>query len=221
MEIFETQPETQGDYKPLEKGRLLDHHDRSVRLEAGSATVEVTALASDLFRVGMFPEGRTPDYDSEAIAKEYWEPLAAEIRDENGAVTLSTGPATAHVALNPLRVSFSDAASGTRFAADDEELGMGVVEQPGADVFSAPLGNPVRLYKRREEGDTRDEPDEEQSGHRPLAPLETRPGAPRRALKGGLGLGFERRNRGVRRCGCRHGSSGHRGHGRSLGLTRM
>ncbi len=152
-EIFENPPEVGGRYEPLGKAELADHDDRSIRLRAGSATVEVTALAPDLFRVGMFPEGRTPDYDSEAIAKEDWESLAAEIRDENGAVTLSTGPATAHVALNPLRVSFSDAASGTRFAADDEELGMGVVEQPGADVFSAPLGNPVRLYKRREEGE--------------------------------------------------------------------
>lgn len=151
-EIFEKPPVGGEHYEPLGKAELVDHDDRSVRLRAGSATVEVTALTPDLFRVGMFPEDRTPDYDSEAIAKEDWELLAAEIRDENGTVTLSTGPATAHVALNPLRVSFSDD-SGTRFAADDEELEMGVVEQPGADVFSAPLGNPVRLYKRREEGE--------------------------------------------------------------------
>jgi alpha-glucosidase len=152
-EIFEKPPEVEGRYEPLGKAELVDH-DHSIRFRAGSATVEVTALAPDLFRVGMFPEGRTPDYDSEAIAKEDWEPLVAETRDADGAVTLSTGPATPHIALDPLRVSFSNA-SGTRFTEEEkeEELGVGVVKQPGADVFSAPLGNPVRLYKRREEGE--------------------------------------------------------------------
>jgi alpha-glucosidase len=151
LEIFETQPETQGHYKPIGKGRLLDHHDHGVRLEASSATVEVAALAPDLFRVGMFPEGRTPSYDSEAIAKEGWEPIALEMSGEQE-ISLSTEAATAHISLDPLRVSFSDL-SGRVFAADDEELGMGVVELPEADIFSAPLGNPVRMYKRREEGE--------------------------------------------------------------------
>ena len=151
MEIFETQPETQGHYKPIGKGRLLDHHDHGVRLEASSATVEVAALAPDLFRVGMFPEGRTPSYDSEAIAKEGWEPIALGMSGEQE-ISLSTEAATAHISLDPLRVSFSDL-SDRVFAADDEELGMGIVELPEADIFSAPLGNPVRMYKRREEGE--------------------------------------------------------------------
>ena len=151
METFETPPETRGRYRPLEKGRLLDHDDRGVRFGAGSATIEVAALAPDLFRVGMFPEGRTLDYASEAIAKEDWEPVALEMSGEEE-IHLSTGSATARISLDPLRVSFSDP-SGHVFAADDEDLGMGVVELPGADVFSAPLGNPVQLYKRREEGE--------------------------------------------------------------------
>ena len=151
-ETFEKPPEVGGRYAPLGKAEITDHDGRSVRLKAGPATVEVTALAPNLFRVGMFPEGRPPRYDSEAIAQEDWEPVESEIRESNGTVTLSTGPATVRIALDPLRVSFTDA-EGTEFAADDRELGMGVVEQPGADVFSAPLGNPVRLYKRREEGE--------------------------------------------------------------------
>jgi alpha-glucosidase len=151
-EIFENPPEVKGRYEPLGKAKLLDHDARSLRLRSGVATVEVTALAPDLFRVGMFPEGQTPVYNSEAVAKEDWKPLTAEIRDEDAALTLSTASAAVRVGLDPLRISFVDC-SGARFAADDQELGMGVVEQPEADVFSAPLGNPVRLYKRREDGE--------------------------------------------------------------------
>src|SRR3712207_6113606 len=150
-EIFESPPTQEGHYKPLGGAKLLDHDERSIRTGAGSTTVEVTALAPDLFRVGMFPEGRPPDYTSEAVAKGHWKPVAAQITREEE-ISFSTGAATAHVSLNPVRISFSDP-SGHTFAADDAELGMGVVELPGTDVFSAPLGSPVRLYKRREEGE--------------------------------------------------------------------
>ena len=97
----------------------------------------------------MFPEGRTPDYDSEAIAKEDWEPLVAETRDADGAVTLSTGP-DPHIALDPLRVSFSNA-SGTRFTEEGEGGGCSVdfVKQPGEDVFAAPLGNRAAVRAAR------------------------------------------------------------------------
>jgi alpha-glucosidase len=150
-EIFESPPTQDGRYKPLERAKLLDHDERSIRMGAGSATVEVTALTPNLFRVGMFPEGRLPDYASEAIEKEDWEPVAAEMTGEEE-ISFSTEAATAHISLDPLRISFSDP-SGHTFAADDEECGMGVVELPGADVFSAPLGSPVRLYKKREESE--------------------------------------------------------------------
>ena len=150
-EIFESPPTQQERYATLDKAELLDHDERSIRFRAGPTTVEVTTLAPDLFRVGMFPAGRTPDYASEAVAKEDWEPVAVEMSGEKE-ISFSTEAATAHISLNPLRISFSDH-SGSVFAADDEELGMGVVELPGADVFSAPLGSPVRLYKRREEGE--------------------------------------------------------------------
>ena len=149
-EIFESPPSQEGRYEPLERAKLLDHDDRSIRMGAGSATIEVTALAPDLFRIGMFPDGRQPDYTSEAVAKEDWELVAVEMTGEEE-ISFSTEAATAHISLNPLRVSFSDP-SGRTFAADDGELGMGVVELPDAHVFSAPMGSPVRLYKRREEG---------------------------------------------------------------------
>jgi hypothetical protein len=135
-EIFESPPTQEGHYKPLGGAKLLDHDERSIRMGVGSTTVEVTALTPDLFRVGMFPEGRPPDYTSEAVAKGRWEPVAAEMTGE-GEISFSTEAATVHISLNPLRISFSDP-SGRILAADDAELGMGVVELPGTDVFSTP-----------------------------------------------------------------------------------
>ncbi|MEJ7843600.1 MAG: glycoside hydrolase family 31 protein [Rubrobacter sp.] len=150
--MIERRPDTGGEYEPLGAGVLADHGDRGLRLRSGTTTVEVTALAPDLFRVGMFPEGRTPQYRTEAIAKEDWEPVEISMQESDHELTLSTTAATAHVSLDPLRVRFTDG-SGREFAADDEALGMGPVVTPGADVFSQPLGSPVRLYKKRQEGE--------------------------------------------------------------------
>ena len=155
-ETFERRPETGGGYEPLGRAEFFDHGDHGLRLRAGSATVEVTALAPDLFRVGMFPGGRTPDYRSEAIAKEDWDGVEVSMQETGQEVTLSTTAATAHVSLDPLRVRFTDGPEGNpdrEFAADDPDLGMGPVVTPGADVFSEPLGSPVRLYKRRQAGE--------------------------------------------------------------------
>src|SRR5215203_4699590 len=151
-ETFAKRPETGGNYEPLGVAELLDHDDRGLRIGTGSTTVEVAALAPDLFRVGMFPAGGPPRYVSEAIAKEDWDPVEVSMQESDEELTLSTTAATAHVSLNPLRIGFTDA-SGREFAVDDEELGMGAVETPGADVFLEPLGSPVRLYKRRERGE--------------------------------------------------------------------
>jgi len=150
-ETFEQQPETGGNYEPLGAAELLDHDARSLRLRAGSTIVEVAALSEDIFRVGAFPDGDTPGYDSEAIAREDWGSVETSMERPDGEITLSTSGATVHVALDPLRISFTDASSRT-FAADDE-LGMGFVRRPGADVFTQPLGPAPRLYKRREEGE--------------------------------------------------------------------
>jgi alpha-glucosidase len=151
-ETVEKQPETGGRYKPLGVGELLDHDDSGLRLKSGSTTVEVTALAPDLFRVGMFPAGRPPSYGSEAIARENWDPVEVSMQESDEELTLSTTAATARISLSPLRIGFSDG-SGREFAVDDPELGMGAVETAGADIFSEPLGSPVRLYKRREAGE--------------------------------------------------------------------
>ena len=88
--------------------------DNAVRLRAGDTTIAVAALAADLFRVGVFPRAKPPRYDSGAIAKDDWPDAGAEWTGSE----LRTPEATAHVQLDPLRISFSDA-SGRRFAADD------------------------------------------------------------------------------------------------------
>jgi alpha-glucosidase len=119
--------------------------DGWVRLRAGDATVEVAALAADLFRVGLFGGGRPPDYRSEALART-WEPARAELRG----LDLVTAEATAHVALDPLRIAFSDA-SGRRFAADDPGLEVDAdASTAGVDDLRAPA---LRVRKARGEGE--------------------------------------------------------------------
>ena len=150
--MFEALPETGTSYEPLGEAKLNDHDGNKVRFTVGSNIVEVTALAPDLFRVGMFPEGHPPNYDSPAIDKVAWDDVEGSMENSDGEITVSTDAATARISLDPFRVSFEDS-SGRTFAADDTDLGMGLVRLPEEDVFSAPLGNPVRLYKKREEGE--------------------------------------------------------------------
>lgn len=141
-------------YRPLGKAEISDHDSRSLRLKSGDgserATVEVTALAPDLFRVGMFPAGRPVSYSSEAIAREVWPEFEVSMDDSNGLISLDTGSAAANVSLSTLRVSFTDS-SGREFAADSEG-GMGTI-YTGADSIGSPLGDPVRLHKRRDAGE--------------------------------------------------------------------
>jgi alpha-glucosidase len=59
-EIFEKPPDVGGHYEPLGKAELVDHNDHCICLRAGSATIEITALSPDLFRVGMFPKPSQP-----------------------------------------------------------------------------------------------------------------------------------------------------------------
>ena len=120
-ETLEKQPETGGNYEPLGAAELLDHDDRGLRVRAGATTVEVAALAPDLFRVGMFPAGGPPRYDSEGIAKEDWKIIEVSMQESDEELTLSTTAATASV-FEPLRIGFADP-SGRQFAVDDKSSG--------------------------------------------------------------------------------------------------
>src|SRR5260370_37544746 len=77
-------------------------------LEAGSATVEVTALAPDLFRVGFFPEDRPVNYSSVAVVAQHWPPGPVTIAEEAGGFTLRASAATAHVCLSQFRIGIRD-----------------------------------------------------------------------------------------------------------------
>ena len=124
----------------------LKRADGRVRLRAGDATVEVTALAPDLFRVGCFFAGRPVDYTSEALAGVDWQP-AGELREADGRLDLATGGRGARIDLAPLRIGFADA-DGRRFAADDPELGMGA-DGDAALLHKAPRRRRALLRLRR------------------------------------------------------------------------
>ncbi|HET8913677.1 MAG TPA: glycoside hydrolase family 31 protein [Ktedonobacteraceae bacterium] len=145
-------------YHALGTATTVEKDAAKVCLRAGSATVEVTALAPNLFRVGLFPAGRSADYRSEAVVSQHWQPEPLTILEEPREVTITTSVANAHISLDPIRIGFSDQ-SGRTFATDDPELGMGwfhFLEQgPSPDIINslATLGPPTRVYKKHEVGE--------------------------------------------------------------------
>ena len=136
-------------YQSLGPAILDQQSAASLRLRVGAATVEIAALAPDLFRVGLFADGRPVDYASEAVVKTDWQPGQVSVAATGDGAHLATSAATAHVQLDPLRIRFEDAA-GRRFAEDDPELGMGLLPlAPSGSRLVDPLGPPTQVYKRR------------------------------------------------------------------------
>jgi alpha-glucosidase len=136
-------------FEPLGPARVAEQTPGGVRLHAGTATVEVAALAPDLFRVGLFAAGRPSDYASEAVVQHDWLPFALEIASDRGSVRIVTPAATAHLHLDPLRLRFEDP-RGRAFAADDPEQGMGLLPLlPTGSGLVDPIGTPARVYKTR------------------------------------------------------------------------
>jgi alpha-glucosidase len=145
-------------YQPLGPATSVDLGESTVRLGAGSSTVEVAALAPDLFRVGLFPQGRPVDYRSFAVVSRDWQPGPITVASNPDQVTLLTSSATAQLSLDPLRIRFIDR-TGRVFAEDDPDLGMGSLAT-SAEASDLELGNsagalgvPVRVYKRHQAGE--------------------------------------------------------------------
>lgn len=143
-------------YQALGTTQSVEKDASKVCLYTDAATVEVAALAPDLFRVGLFPHGRTVDYDSVAVMKRDWDVDRIAIEERSSEVTITTSFATAHLSLNPLRIGFTDYV-GRAFALDDTQLGMGsfaLPEQiPSLEAFNllnpvGTLGTPTRVYKQ-------------------------------------------------------------------------
>src|SRR3982074_1710841 len=131
-------------YQPLGTAITVARDASRICLQVGSATVEVTALAPDLFRVGFFPEGRPGDYGSVAVVVRDGHPGPVTIVEEAAVVTLATSAATAHLSLAQFRIGFTDSA-GREFALDDPVLGMGWFPTFGEA--------PVRVYKQHLAGE--------------------------------------------------------------------
>src|SRR5260370_33856214 len=72
-------------YQRLGTATVVAKEASKVCLEVGSATVEATALAPDLFRVGFFPDDRPVDYSSVAGVARTRETGHAANRAEAGA----------------------------------------------------------------------------------------------------------------------------------------
>jgi alpha-glucosidase len=123
--------------------RVLTSSRDAVRIQAGHALLEVTALAPDVFRLGYFPHGRPVEYASEASDGAEWEPVDTEIHGASVLVEIDTAEAKAVIALEPLRVSFADR-DGTVLV-DDVHLWSG---EPDPDP-SAHIGPRVRMDHAR------------------------------------------------------------------------
>ena len=151
-------PAAPPDYQALGTARTIATNASTVCLRSDSATIEVTSLAPDLFRVGLFPHGRPVDYRSVAVVAQDWQSGPVTIAEDAGEVTLATSAATAHLSLDPLRIGFADH-NGRAFALDDQELGMGWLtasgDGPVVDLAnqSGTLGMPVRVYKQHVPGE--------------------------------------------------------------------
>ena len=138
-------------FESLGTAHLVAQGSNTIRVRSGDALVEVTALADDLFRVGMFGAGRRIDYRSEAVVKQDWSAAPAQVRATTQDVTIATGRTSARIKLDPLRIGFGEGAR--EFAVDDESLGMGFVPlaPPSAGLVD-PLGAPALVYKRHQPG---------------------------------------------------------------------
>ena len=138
-------------FESLGAAQVVEQTATAVRVQVGRTAVEVTALADDVFRVGMFGDGQPRDYRSEAIATSEWPAPQSRVAVDADGVRLETPLATARLALDPLRIRFTD--DEGELASDDETLGMGFAPlAPASSRLVDPLGAPAIVYKRHEPG---------------------------------------------------------------------
>src|SRR5438552_10604942 len=132
-------------FAPLGRAEVVDRTPNGLRFRSGPHQIDVRALANDLFRVGLFADGRPVEYSSEAVARTEWPTV--DVRLSADGTRIETAAAIAHVGLDPLRIGFADP-GGRQFAVDDADFGMGLVPlAPAATQLVDPLGSPSIVYK--------------------------------------------------------------------------
>src|SRR5438105_3137082 len=137
-------------FESLGSAEVVERTSAGLRLRSGRSQVEVTALADDLFRVGLFADGRPVTYGSEAVARANWPPF--EVRVTADGARIETSTTRALLSLDPLRIGFEDS-SGRQFAVDDPALGMGLARlAPASTRLVDPLGPPAVVHKRHQLG---------------------------------------------------------------------
>jgi alpha-glucosidase len=137
-------------FESLGSAQVINRTPNGVGLRSGRTHVEVAALADDLFRVGLFADGRPVDYRSEAVARTDWPVVVARVAADG--TRIETSAAMAVMKLDPLRIGFEDA-RGRRFAVDEPTLGMGLASlAPASTRLVDPLGSPAVVYKQHASG---------------------------------------------------------------------
>jgi alpha-glucosidase len=103
----------------------VERIERGVALASGPARVEITALAPEIVRVRVAPEGTLLPRRPWAVDRPAgeWPAVPVTLAETDDVVELDTGALRVRVTRRPLRVSFV-ATTGEMFAADDE-LGCG------------------------------------------------------------------------------------------------
>jgi alpha-glucosidase len=148
---FDSQADQPVAYEAIGAARVVSHDGASVRLRSGTTTVEIAALAPDLFRVGMFAEGQPVDYRSEAVARTDWPTVAGRFTATAETARLDVGSAVADLSLDPLRITFSD--GDRNLVADDPTLGMGFMPLGSPEErLVDPLGPPAVMFKQHLDG---------------------------------------------------------------------
>src|SRR5712692_851551 len=84
-------------FESLGRAEVVERTACGVRLRSGRSQIEVAALANDLFRVGLFADGRPADYRSEAVAKTDWP--AFDVRVSADGTRIETSAAAANLGL--------------------------------------------------------------------------------------------------------------------------
>jgi alpha-glucosidase len=126
-------------FEPLGSAAVVPGGAGSIRMRSVRHTVEVAALAPDLFPVGLFGDGRPVEYRSEAVARQDWQPTGVQVGFQDDGARISAGWAMAYITFDPLRIRFEDAACRTFGRTDAEGVHIEMSAPEGSYVAARDL----------------------------------------------------------------------------------